>query len=157
MYVCLWNCTIWSHTTKERLGSSVGVIAPRRVQKVWRFLIFWRVQLFFLLIFQISKVLRKKSLIVKVLLSRFVRSWHLFCVRNLNYVKNLITIQIQTVSSLNSMSKVNPTQGSTSTVVSGCAQWSILFIFFVRKRNRKIVTVSIKLFWLVSLFSSRAF
>ena len=30
-----------------------------------------------------------------ILCYRFVRSWHLFCVRNSYYVKNFITIQIQ--------------------------------------------------------------
>ena len=43
---------------------------------------------------------------------------HLFCGKNLYYVKNLITIKIQTVSSLNIVTKFAPTvQGLTTGVV----------------------------------------
>ena len=55
---------------------------------------------------------------------------HLLCVRNLYYVINLITIQIQSESSLNNVSKLAPTvHGSTTAVESGCTQRSILFSY----------------------------
>ena len=80
-------------------------------------------------IFLMGSFFFKISLIAQLLRIKFVRSWHLFCVKNLYYVKNLITIQIQTVSSLNIVSKFAQTvPGSTSVVISGCAQRSILFI-----------------------------
>ena len=46
------------------------------------------------------------------------------------FIKSLITIQFQTVSSLNNVSKLAPTvQGSTTAVEWGCAQRRILFSY----------------------------
>ena len=77
--------------------------------------------------FQIFKIF-----ICTELCTRFVRSWYLFCVRNLYYVKNLITIQIQTESSLNIVSKFATTvQGSTSAVAGRIRLYSRKHFFHI--------------------------
>ena len=76
---------------------------------------YWYIYMFDYLITSLTllvfKSFKKKTSITQYCAIDLLDLWpHLFCDKNLNYVKNLISIQIQTVSSLNIAPTVGPLQ-----------------------------------------------